>query len=300
MSESTFQSVQHVKPEHPHDKLLREAREQDAAAREAQRLSPEEVALAKEAFDQMSPEEKQEALRQERHPLTTNAAEARADVNYDDLLATAATRTGRKVHSWAELTGDCVLRVGNVQASVAILAKSGLIAVDASGHYSPKAPATPEQVAAAEAAEKEAAEANAPIDAVSPGLKQVISNLGEMAGSEKAASSLIASAVSRGIDGDYAAAGKVLASSNIPGIDPGTAAENVRGAVENATASISAKLDSLGVPGAATIQHVVDTMSAGERSRLALGLLKGDRGAWSKMVEIGRRVARAAARPAKK
>ena len=95
------------------------------------------------------------------------------------------------------------------------------------------------------------------------------------------------------------AAGAALARGT--GIEPEQAEADASAAIADAVKSTGALLTArYGIDGAATLQHISETMPAGERAHLALALYRGDPKAFQRCAEVGRRLARAQAYPVKK
>jgi hypothetical protein len=172
--------------------------------------------------------------------------------------------SGQGRESWEAVLPTDVMKVGNVEMTIAIAERAGLVMKTRDG-YRPAAAPTPEQLGQDAEAKAAADAANAPINALTPELKTVISNLPGMVGSEARAESIVTSVVAKGIDGNWKAAGAALARGT--GIHPEQAEGNVSAAVADAVKSTAAVLTArFGIDGAATLQHISETMPALERA----------------------------------
>jgi hypothetical protein len=205
-------------------------------------------------------------------------------VDYDTLLSTARTRTGRQIHDWADVAGDSVLTIGNVQSTAAILLKSGLLSVNpVTGKFMPKADPTPAEL---EAKAKAEAAQNAGIitEHLTPEFHGMVEELGERVGSQSGARATMASVISKAVDGDMGSASEAL--SHRIGDDPSYCATVISNAIANGTKSAAAYISRTfpGVDGAAVIDHASTVGTKSERSSKINRVVLGDKAVFSEMV----------------
>jgi hypothetical protein len=292
------------------DAALRAARAED----EAQQLNPTEAEIL---FSSLPPERQSEIQRQAlAHspgatrttigpdgPVTEELGVIRYDSREplpgvtDPILLTARNAlTGQRRGSWVELKDSDTIQIGGIEVRCDTAARTGLLVKDRDGHYTPPSAATPEQVAA-EAAEKAAADAeNAPVVFMSPELAQCVENLDGLTGSAPASDHIVASVLARAATGKDT--GRPLVTEL--GYSPEDAQHNVDLAIQDGVKSAGEFLSRVyGVDGPATLAYIAQNFSATEKASLALGMYKGSRDAFNRAAEIGRKLARAQAHPAK-
>lgn len=197
----------------------------------------------------------------------------------EGVLAGARSPLGQKVQSFSEVKDDTVLTVNGMTVTALALSRvPGYIVRTADGRYE----AAPE-AGAGEPETQQADPNDAPVTEVLP--DSVINALDQFdahLGSGQATDAMVATSIARLAQGDMEGAINNVVQRT--GMEPALAREYTEGIMKNARNSVIARLRDFGVPnGEDCLQHLEATLSASEKSSLAMELFAGSNQAYRRV-----------------